>query len=132
MAAAASAGSRAALMRQWDQLDVDLTHLREALDTDTTPPPLAIDELVDDFPCVTSTAPPSFPLDDAGIRAAARPALSPDLLKQLDQATKASLECEPLAPYRPIGHTPATEVAAAEPQPTLHACGIAGRTEPSV
>jgi len=131
MATAASAGSRAALMRQWDQLDVDLAHLATALATDTTPPPVPLDEPVDDFPCVSSIADPSFPLADSGLRAATRPALSPELLKQLDQATEASLDCEPLAPYRPIGQAPAAEVAAAGPQPVMHACGIAGRSEPS-
>ena len=135
MASAASAGSRAALLRQWDQFDVDLAHLGEALLADSTPPPIAFDEPFDDFPCVTSTAPPSFPLTDSVtsiMRAAARPALSPDLLQQLDEATEASLDCEPLALYRPIGQAPVAEVAAFDPHPTLHACGILGRPEPSV
>ena len=82
MATNASTGSRAALARQWDAWDAELVHLAEALAHASTPPP---PQEQPKRPTAYASQ-PSFPLANTAPVAAARPPISPELIRALEVA----------------------------------------------
>ena len=110
---------QATLAVEWSEWDRQLVNLQAALKDDSTAPPASLG--ADDFPCVSSMTPPCFPLVDAGLKAEMRPALAPELVRQLDAATEEALICDMDAPYQPIGGAPVAPAAAAVAAPAAGA-----------